>query len=178
MPSSNGPARTQQAPVVAPIRPSLRFRVLQRDGFRCRYCGISADDGAVLHVDHVHPRALGGANTMDNLVTACLPCNLGKGKRVLGPPRSPRQIRGTRRRYVSTPPPLIRYEWGAHCSTPLKVAVVGHQIGLTSYRSAWLYCDRIVRHSDTAEIPPHRITDAAWFELVRTYSAEAMERAA
>lgn len=43
-----------------PIPAQLRFQVLQRDGFRCRYCGRSAQDGAVLHVDHVVPVALGG----------------------------------------------------------------------------------------------------------------------
>jgi Restriction endonuclease len=56
----------------------LRFRVLQRDAFRCQYCGKSARDGAVLHLDHVVPVAAGGATTEDNLITACEICNLGK----------------------------------------------------------------------------------------------------
>ena len=38
-----------------PIPARLRFEVLNRDGFRCRYCGRSQRDGAVLHVDHVVP---------------------------------------------------------------------------------------------------------------------------
>lgn len=61
-----------------PIGPQLRFRVLQRDGFRCVYCGTAARDGAVLHLDHVVPVAAGGETTEDNLVTACASCNLGK----------------------------------------------------------------------------------------------------
>jgi Ftsk gamma domain/HNH endonuclease len=61
-----------------PIPAQLRFRVLQRDGFRCVYCGQSAQDGAVLHVDHVVPVAAGGETTEDNLVSACSTCNLGK----------------------------------------------------------------------------------------------------
>lgn len=61
-----------------PIPPSLRWKVLARDGFRCRYCGAMGGD-AVLVVDHVHPVVLGGRNNIDNLITACEPCNQGKG---------------------------------------------------------------------------------------------------
>lgn len=59
-----------------------RFLVLRRDGFRCVYCGLSAAETA-LHVDHVTAKAKGGDNHLDNYVTACKPCNLGKG--VLSP---------------------------------------------------------------------------------------------
>jgi hypothetical protein len=51
---------------------------MNRDGFRCRYCGSTQADGAVLHVDHVVAVSLGGSNDIGNLVTACLDCNLGK----------------------------------------------------------------------------------------------------
>lgn len=61
-----------------PIPPQLRFRVLQRDNFRCQYCGRAARDGAILHLDHVVPVAAGGATSEDNLITACDTCNLGK----------------------------------------------------------------------------------------------------
>lgn len=61
-----------------PIPPQLRFRVLQRDGFRCQYCGRAVRDGATLHLDHVVPVAAGGETTEDNLITACETCNLGK----------------------------------------------------------------------------------------------------
>lgn len=64
---------------------SLRFDVLHRDGFRCRYCGDSQDNGAVLHVDHVRAVVHGGEDSLDNLVTACAPCNLGKAAKVLRP---------------------------------------------------------------------------------------------
>jgi hypothetical protein len=61
-----------------------RFRILARDGFRCRYCGRGA---AVieLEVDHVNPVALGGTNDDGNLVTACGPCNAGKAALQLAP---------------------------------------------------------------------------------------------
>lgn len=68
-----------------PIPKAMRFRVLSRDGYKCRYCGASAPD-VVLHLDHVLAVAKGGRNTDDNLVTACLPCNIGKGVTDATPP--------------------------------------------------------------------------------------------
>ena len=65
-----------------PLPAQLRFRILQRDGFRCRYCGRSGDAPVfVLHVDHVVSVAAGGTTSEDNLRTACEECNLGKGTR-------------------------------------------------------------------------------------------------
>jgi hypothetical protein len=69
-----------------PIPAQLRFGILHRDGFRCRYCGrTSSTPGVVLHVDHVVPLAAGGATTEDNLLTACEECNLGKATRAVLP---------------------------------------------------------------------------------------------
>jgi 5-methylcytosine-specific restriction endonuclease McrA len=62
-----------------PLPARLRFEVLQRDSFRCRYCGRSASDGAILHIDHLVPVARGGTDEIENLTTACDRCNLGKG---------------------------------------------------------------------------------------------------
>ena len=59
---------------------SLRWAVLERDAFTCRYCGRSAPQ-VVLHVDHVKPRSAGGEDSFENLVTACQDCNLGKSTR-------------------------------------------------------------------------------------------------
>jgi hypothetical protein len=55
----------------------VRFEILRRDGFTCRYCGSSAPD-VKLAVDHVTPTALGGTDDPSNLVTACVDCNAGK----------------------------------------------------------------------------------------------------
>ncbi len=57
---------------------SVRFAVLQRDRFRCVYCGAV---GVELHVDHRVSVADGGTDDPSNLATACIPCNLGKGRR-------------------------------------------------------------------------------------------------
>lgn len=55
----------------------LRFEILRRDNYRCRYCGTPADE-APLTIDHVIPQALGGRTVPENLVAACGPCNAGK----------------------------------------------------------------------------------------------------
>lgn len=59
-----------------------RFEVFKRDAFTCQYCGAHPP-GVLLHVDHIKPVAEGGKNDIDNLVTACEPCNAGKGARPL-----------------------------------------------------------------------------------------------
>ena len=60
--------------------PRLRFQVLARDKFTCRFCGASpAKDTSVnLHVDHIVPWSKGGKTTLSNLQTLCSTCNLGK----------------------------------------------------------------------------------------------------
>lgn len=69
-----------------PIPAQLRFKVLQRDGFRCQYCGRGAqEDGVTLHADHVVPVVAGGETTEGNLLTACAACNLGKAARAVLP---------------------------------------------------------------------------------------------
>ena len=58
----------------------LRFKVLQRDNFRCRACGASPakDPGVELHVDHIFPWSKGGETVLENLQTLCSKCNGGK----------------------------------------------------------------------------------------------------
>jgi len=93
--SGGHPVRRQGQEARDPLPARLRFGVLQRDGFRCRYCGRPGSaPGVVLHVDHVVPLAAGGATTEDNLLTACEECNLGKATRAVlpvGPGRSCRR---------------------------------------------------------------------------------------
>ncbi len=61
---------------------AVRFEVLKRDKFACQYCGAKAPE-VLLHVDHIHPRAKGGANDLMNLIASCQPCNSGKSDRTL-----------------------------------------------------------------------------------------------
>lgn len=62
---------------MARVSKRLRFEILRRDQFRCRYCGTVAAERE-LRVDHVIPEALGGPTEPANLATACEPCNSGK----------------------------------------------------------------------------------------------------
>jgi len=64
------------------VTPSLRFAVLERDGFKCQFCGKDAPE-AHLEIDHIVPQAAGGDDSFDNLVTACVDCNRGKGARIM-----------------------------------------------------------------------------------------------
>ena len=56
----------------------VRMEVFKRDEFTCQYCGATPPN-VVLEIDHVLPIAKGGTNDELNLVTACEPCNSGKG---------------------------------------------------------------------------------------------------
>ena len=53
-----------------------------RDGFRCAYCGKTADEKQ-LEVDHIVPRSKGGSNDLGNLVTSCFDCNRGKSAKTI-----------------------------------------------------------------------------------------------
>lgn len=66
----------------APMSKKTRFEVFKRDGFVCMYCGAHPPK-VLLHVDHIVAVANGGGDDMDNLVTSCEACNLGKGARDL-----------------------------------------------------------------------------------------------
>lgn len=60
----------------------IRYNVLKRDNFTCKLCGISAKDGAKLHVDHIIPVSKGGKTIMSNLQTLCDRCNMGKSNKM------------------------------------------------------------------------------------------------
>lgn len=95
------------------ITSAIRSAVLQRDGYRCRYCGIPvvhADIRKLAHrlypdavpwepydvtkqhsgfaclwlqFDHVVPHSHGGRSSLDNVVISCALCNFGKDKYTL-----------------------------------------------------------------------------------------------
>lgn len=82
--------------LIAMVTGGQRFRIFDRDDYRCLACGRSPEgDDVVLHVDHIIPRSKGGSDGDDNLQTLCAECNLGKGN------RSDRDLR--RQRPPSTP---------------------------------------------------------------------------
>jgi 5-methylcytosine-specific restriction endonuclease McrA len=55
-----------------------RKNILRRDSYKCSYCGRG---DLPLTIDHVIPRAQGGSDSWENLVTACTFCNNKKGDR-------------------------------------------------------------------------------------------------
>lgn len=81
--TAEGWPAASQDPLV-PRALAKRFRILERDGFACRYCG-RRPPAVVLEVDHVMPRCLGGSDDPTNLVAACEDCNAGKHKLPLKP---------------------------------------------------------------------------------------------
>ena len=56
----------------------MRLRILERDRYRCHWCGQPANT-----VDHLKPRCEGGARyDPRNLVAACHRCNTSRGGRL------------------------------------------------------------------------------------------------
>ncbi len=55
-----------------------RKNILRRDNYKCAYCGRS---DLMLTVDHIIPKARGGSDSWENLITACTKCNNIKGDR-------------------------------------------------------------------------------------------------
>lgn len=60
------------------IAAKVRLHVLQRYKFTCVYCGAHPP-AARIEIDHFWPIALGGRDSEDNLVVACILCNRSKG---------------------------------------------------------------------------------------------------
>jgi 5-methylcytosine-specific restriction endonuclease McrA len=65
------------------VRREVRFsrrNIFERDSNTCQYCGrrFSKSD---LTLDHVVPRSRGGRDSWENLVLACVNCNVRKGNR-------------------------------------------------------------------------------------------------
>lgn len=67
-----------------PLTVKEGLRILERDRYRCQYCGLdgtaSFENYLAMSVDFVIPRARKGKKDPRNLVAACRPCNLLKGR--------------------------------------------------------------------------------------------------
>jgi 5-methylcytosine-specific restriction endonuclease McrA len=60
-----------------------RRNIFLRDENRCQYCGHKFPTHQ-LSLDHVMPRSQGGGTNWENIVCACLTCNVRKGGRTPG----------------------------------------------------------------------------------------------
>src|SRR5262249_14568032 len=71
--------------VDSPVTPEEGRKILERDDYVCRYCGLdgraSFENALVMRVDFVVPRARKGKKDPGNLVACCGPCNTIKGTR-------------------------------------------------------------------------------------------------
>lgn len=70
-------------PVVDRRRPISKRRrdIFAKSGGCCHYCRAPLQLAGPWHIEHMLPRALGGADEIRNLVAACAPCNLAKSDR-------------------------------------------------------------------------------------------------
>ena len=57
-----------------------RRNIFARDNNQCQYCGKKFPTSD-LSLDHVVPRSQGGESTWENIVCACIDCNVRKGGR-------------------------------------------------------------------------------------------------
>jgi 5-methylcytosine-specific restriction protein A len=54
----------------------LQQACFKRDRYTCQGCGYEGEpNDGTLHADHIHNRAEGGQDTLDNLATLCTPCH-------------------------------------------------------------------------------------------------------
>lgn len=98
---------TAEKPIRKALSKKTRFDVFKRDLFTCQYCGAHPP-GVLLHVDHIVSVASGGRNDKDNLVTACEPCNAGKGARELT--AVPESLANKARRIAESERQLLGYQ--------------------------------------------------------------------
>ncbi len=56
-----------------------RKNIIRRDKHTCQYCGTQL---GAMTTDHVIPKGLGGRDSWENLVCACVKCNNEKGDRI------------------------------------------------------------------------------------------------
>jgi 5-methylcytosine-specific restriction endonuclease McrA len=55
-----------------------RKNIIKRDNHQCQYCGATHKP---VTVDHIIPKDRGGEDSWENLVCACVKCNVKKGNR-------------------------------------------------------------------------------------------------
>lgn len=119
-------------------RQGLRFNrrnVFARDANRCQYCG-SQFPMSELSLDHVVPRSRGGTTTWENIVCACVKCNVRKGG------RTPQEARMQ----------LIR-----HPARPKRSPLLAIKLGNPKYESWKNFVDRAYWLVDLREpTPPSR----------------------
>ncbi|MFM6278403.1 MAG: HNH endonuclease, partial [Dolichospermum sp.] len=101
--------------------PLTRRNILHRDGHTCQYCGYTGDK---LTLDHVIPRSRGGGDTWENIVAACVCCNVKKGN------RTPQEARMPLRHLPRQPYSSLYFEVTKHLKSGLHQEWQKYVIGL------------------------------------------------
>lgn len=138
-----------------PVSRKQGMRILIRDCFRCRYCGLdgeaSFENALVMGVDFVIARHRKGKNDPSNLVACCRPCNVIKGRRLF-------RDFDEAKAYVLSRREALRKAWEEHTApVPAKISRDRH-VKLP-----------VVLHDDTEEAefirPPTSDEDDIFVEL-------------
>jgi HNH endonuclease len=105
--------------VEKPVTREEGLRILERDQYRCQYCGLdglaSFENALAMSVDFVIPRARKGKKDDRNLVACCRSCNMLKGRRVY---RNMEEAKS----YVLAQREKLRKAWEARTNAPAKAA--------------------------------------------------------
>jgi 5-methylcytosine-specific restriction endonuclease McrA len=99
----------------APVTLKEGLEILERDQYRCRYCGLDGnanfENALAMSVDFVLPRARKGKKDPANLVACCRTCNTIKGKRVY-------KSRDEAKAYVMARRGELKKTWEARSARP------------------------------------------------------------
>lgn len=90
-----------------------RRNIYARDGNHCQYCGCRFPTSE-LSLDHVTPRSQGGRSSWENIVCACLNCNIKKGGRT--PDQAGMQLISLPRRPRRNPVLTVKLSEGRYAS--------------------------------------------------------------
>lgn len=101
--------------------PLTRRNILHRDAHSCQYCGYTGDE---LTLDHVVPRSRGGGDSWENIVTACVRCNVKKGN------RTPREANMLTRHTPRKPHSSLYFELTKHVKSGSHTEWQKYVIGL------------------------------------------------
>ena len=101
--------------------PLTRRNILHRDGHTCQYCGYTGDE---LTLDHVIPRSRRGGDSWENIVTACVRCNVKKGC------RTPHEAHMPLRRHPRQPYSSLYFEVSKHLKSGMHQEWQKYVIGL------------------------------------------------
>jgi len=111
-----------------PVSNAEAFRILERDHFCCRYCGLddarsSLENALIMTIDSVVPHAHGGKHTSANLVACCHPCKTLKGKHIF-------ESFDEAKKYVVARREVLRQAWESQFLQPAHVPQSESEVAL------------------------------------------------